>query len=165
MRRLGAWLTRLTAFRIGLFTGLAFAALHLLQLAGRADVPLLTRMEGALTDLRFLQRVQLGGSTPSGQVVVAAVDEAAIAKFGRFPWDRRVIAALIDKLDEQGVTAIGFDMSFSDEDLGAKFAGAKRFRKRFEDISLAAPQNRSAVDQFDQAESDLTGAASALSGL
>src|ERR1700694_3405777 len=89
MRRLGAWVTRLTAFRTGLFTGLAFAALRLLQLAGRADVPLLTRMEGALTDLRFLQRVQLGGSTPSGQVVVAAVDEAAIAKFGRFPWDRR----------------------------------------------------------------------------
>ena len=89
MRRLGAWVTRLTAFRIGLFTGLAFAALHLLQLAGRADVPLLTRMEGALTDLRFLQRVQLGGGTPSGQVVVAAVDEAAIAKFGRFPWKRR----------------------------------------------------------------------------
>jgi len=76
MRRLGAWVTRLTAFRIGLFTGLAFAALHLLQLAGRAEVPLLTRMEGALTDLRFLQRVQLGGSAPSGQVVVAAVDEA-----------------------------------------------------------------------------------------
>jgi len=25
-------------------------------------------------------------------VVVAAVDEAAIAKYGRFPWDRRVIA-------------------------------------------------------------------------
>ena len=107
MRRFGAWVTRLTAFRIGLFTGLAFAALHLLQLAGRAEVPLLTRMEGALTDLRFLQRVQLGGSAPSGQVVVAAVDEAAIAKDGRVPWDRRVIAALIDKLDASGVKAVG----------------------------------------------------------
>ena len=162
MRRLGAWLTRLTAFRIGLFTGLAFAALHLLQLAGRAEVPLLTRMEGALTDLRFLQRVQLGGRTPSGQVVVAAVDEAAIAKFGRFPWDRRVIAALIDKLDAAGVKAIGFDISFSDEDLGGQFAGAKRYRKRFEDVSLAAPKNRAAVERFDQAEADIAGAASAL---
>src|SRR6266404_6339583 len=152
MRRLGAWLTRLTAFRIGLFTGLAFAALHLLQLAGRAEVPLLTRMEGALTDLRFLQRVQLGGSAPSGQVVVAAVDEAAIAKYGRFPWDRRVIAALIDKLDAAGVKAIGFDISFSDEDLGGQFAGAKRYRKRFEDVSLAAPKNRAAVERFDEAQ-------------
>jgi adenylate cyclase len=162
VRRFAAWFTRLTAFRIGLFTGLAFAAIHTIQLAGRADVPLLTRMEGALTDLRFLQNVTLRGSEPSGQVVVAAVDEAAIAKFGRFPWDRRVIAALIDKLDGSGVKAIGFDISFSDEDLGGAFAGAKRYRKRFEDISLAAPKNRAAVQRFDEAEADVAGAASAL---
>jgi len=162
MRRLGAFITRVTAFRIGLFTGLFFAAIHVLELAGRADVPLLTRMEGALTDLRFLQRTQLKGGEPSGDVVVAAIDEAAIAKFGRFPWDRRVIAALIDKLDAAGAKAIGFDMSFSDEDLGGQFAGAKRYRKRFEDISLAAPRNRAAVERFDEAESAVAGAASAL---
>ncbi len=162
VRRLAAWLTRLTAFRIGLFTGLAFAAVHMIQLAGRGEVPLLTRMEGALTDLRFRQQVTLRGSEPSGQVVVAAVDEAAIAKFGRFPWDRRVIAALIDKLDASGAKAIGFDISFSDEDLGGAFAGAKRYRKRFEDISLAAPKNRAAVQRFDEAEADIAGAASAL---
>ncbi len=162
MRRLGAFITRVTAFRIGLFTGLFFAAIHVLELAGRADVPLLTRMEGALTDLRFLQRTQLKGGEPSGDVVVAAIDEAAIAKFGRFPWDRRVIASLIDKLDAAGAKAIGFDMSFSDEDLGGQFAGAKRYRKRFEDISLAAPRNRAAVERFDEAESAVAGAASAL---
>ena len=158
MRRLRAWFTRINAFRIGLFTGLAFAALHVLQLAGRTDVPVLTRMEGALADLRFLQRVKLLGSEHSGQVVLAAVDEAAIAKFGRFPWDRRVIAALIDKLDAAGAKAIGFDMSFSDEDLGGQFAGAKRYRKRFEDISLAAPRNRAAIEGFDEAESQIAGA-------
>src|SRR5437868_14629778 len=85
MRRLRAWFTRVTAFRIGLLTGLAFSAVHVLQLAGRMDVPLLTRLEGALIDLRFAQRVALRGSGHSGQVVVAAVDEAAIARFGRFP--------------------------------------------------------------------------------
>ena len=74
MRRIWGWFSRVTAFRIGLFTGLAFAAIHLLQLAGRTELPILTRMEGALTDLRFLQRVQLFGSRHSGQVVVAAVD-------------------------------------------------------------------------------------------
>jgi len=95
-------------------------------------------------------------------VVVAAVDEAAIAKFGRFPWDRRVIAALIDKLDAAGVKAIGFDISFSDEDLGGQFAGAKRYRKRFEDVSLAAPKNRAAVERFRRGEADIAGAASAL---
>ncbi|HTO98512.1 MAG TPA: adenylate/guanylate cyclase domain-containing protein [Myxococcales bacterium] len=162
MRRLRAFLTRVTAFRIGLLTGFLFAALHVLQLAGRTEVPLLTRLEGALTDLRFAQRAALRGTRHSGQVVVAAVDEAAIARFGRFPWDRRVIAALIEKLDGAGVKAIGFDMSFSDEDLGGKFAGAKRYRKRFEDVSLAAPRNRATVERFGEAESDIAGAASAL---
>jgi adenylate cyclase len=162
MRRLRAFLTRVTAFRIGLLTGFTFAALHVLQLAGRTEIPVLTRLEGALTDLRFAQRVALRGTEHSGQVVVAAVDEAAIARFGRFPWDRRVIAALIEKLDGAGVKAIGFDMSFSDEDLGGKFAGAKRYRKRFEDVSLAAPRNRAAVERFGEAESDIAGAGSAL---
>jgi len=162
VRRLAAWFTRLTAFRIGLFTGLAFAAAHVLQLAGRTELPVLTRFEGAFADLRFRQQTALRGSETSGAVVIAAVDEAAIAKFGRFPWDRRVIAALIDKLDASGVKAVGFDMSFSDEDLGGQFAGAKRYRKRFEDISLAAPKNLAAVQRFDEAEADIAGAASAL---
>ncbi len=167
MQRFWRWLKGVNAFRIGLFTGLFFAALQILQIAGRGrwEVPLLVKLEKALVDLRFKQRVDLNPLRTSDRIVIAAVDEAAIAKFGRFPWDRRVIASLIDKLNEQGVTGIGFDMSFSDEDLGAKFAGAKRFRRRFEDISLASPQNKSAVDHFDEAESDLAGAASALSGL
>src|SRR5437764_5991364 len=162
MQRFWRWIKRVTAFRIGLITGLVFAYIHVRQVAGRDDIPVLTRMEDALTDLRFVQRVKLRGSEHSHQVVVAAVDEAAIAKFGRWPWDRRVLASLIDKLDHAGALAIGFDMSFSDEDLGGKFAGAKRYRKRFEDISLAAPKNRAAVDHFDEAESDIAGASSAL---
>ena len=165
MLRFWRWLKHVNAFRIGLFTGLLFAALQIVDTAGRGEIPLLTKMEKALVDLRFKQRVDWKPPTTSGRIVVAAVDEAAIARFGRFPWDRRVMAGLIDKLDAQGATAIGFDMSFSDEDLGAKFAGAKRYRKRFEDISLASPQNRSAVEHFSEAESDLAGAASALSGL
>ncbi|TMA28257.1 MAG: adenylate/guanylate cyclase domain-containing protein [Deltaproteobacteria bacterium] len=165
MRRFLRWLKAVNAFRIGLATGLVFAAVHVLQIAGRAELPLLTRMEDALVDLRFKQRYQFHPLRTSGRVVVAAVDELAIAKYGRFPWDRRVDAALIDKLNAQGVSAIGFDISFSDEDLGGQFAGAKRYRKRFEDISLAAPRNQTAVERFSEADSDLAGAASALLAL
>jgi adenylate cyclase len=165
MFRFFRWLRQASAFRIGLATGLFFALVHVVQIAGRADIPLLTRMESALVDLRFKQRYQLNPLPTSGRVVIAAVDEPAIAKFGRFPWDRRVIAALIDKLNEQGAAAIGFDISYSDEDLGGQFAGAKRYRKRFEDISLAAQQNMAAVERFGEAESDIAGAQSALSAL
>jgi adenylate cyclase len=165
MLRFLRWLRAVNAFRIGLATGLLFALVHAVQVAGRADLPILTRLESALTDLRFKQRYQLHPLAPSGRVVIAAVDEPSIAKFGRFPWDRRVIASLIDKLNEQGASAIGFDISYSDEDLGGQFAGAKRYRKRFEDISLAGPRNLPAVERFNEAESDIAGAQSALSTL
>ncbi len=156
------WIKKLTAFRIGLATGLFFALMYVWQLAGRGEIPVLTKLEHALKDVQFHQR---GRVPTSGRVVVAAVDEAAIAKYGRFPWDRRVIAGLIEKLTEEGATVIGFDMSFSDQDLGAQFAGAKRFRRRFSDLSLAEGKGKGAVDRFSEAESDISGAASALDAL
>jgi len=162
MRRIVRWLKRLTAFRIGLATGLLFALLHLWEVGSRQGLPLAGRLEGALLDARFRQR---GQAPHSGRVVVAAVDEAAIAKFGRFPWDRRVLAQLVDRLDAEGAAAIAFDMSLSDEDLGAQFAGAKRFHKRFEEISLAAPGGSAAVDRFGNADANVAGAASALQAL
>ena len=168
MQRFLRWLQRINAFRIGLATGLLFALMHLITIGGRWDLPVLTRMENALTDLQFKQRVLLrapGTAPHSGALVIAAIDEPSIARFGRFPWDRRVIATLIDKLDAAGAKAIGFDISYSDEDLGGQFAGAKRYRKRFEDVSLAAPQNRVTVDRFGEAEADIAGAVSALSTL
>ena len=156
------WLKRINAFRIGLATGLFFAIVHVVQVGARREIPILTKLESAMIDLRFHQR---GRVDHPGRVVVAAVDENSIAKYGRFPWDRRVIASLVDKLVDDGAAAIGFDMSFSDEDLGGQFAGAKRFRTRFEAISLAAPRNKAAVDGFAEAEGDIKGAASALQGL
>src|SRR6516162_6220861 len=110
MRRLLRTVARITAFRIGLVTGLFFALLHVLQVAGRLDLPLLSRTESTLVDLRFKERVQLDPPRPSGKLLVAAIDEAAIARFGRWPWDRRVIASLVDKLDAEGAAAVAFDM-------------------------------------------------------
>src|SRR2546423_3829478 len=162
MRRMVRWVKRLTAFRIGLATGLVFALLHLGEVGTRQPLPILGHLESALIDARFRQR----GQVPhSGRVVIAAIDEAAIAKFGRFPWDRRVLARLVDRLDAEGAAAIAFDMSLSDEDLGAQFAGAKRFRKRFEEISLAAPASGAAVERFGNADANVAGAESALQAL
>ena len=162
MQRFLRWIKRLSAFRIGLVTGLFFAAGQLFMVSRRVDLPILTKFESALGDLKFKER---GFVDHGSEVVVAAADEAAIAKFGRVPWDRRVIASLVDKLTDEGAAVVAFDMSFSDEDLGGRFAGAKRFRTRFEEISLAAPNNKAAVDLFAEAETDVAGGRSALDGL
>ena len=162
MQRFLRWFKRLSAFRIGLATGLVFAFAQLILVVRRVDLPVLTKVESALQDLKFKQR---GLVDHSDSVVIAAEDEAAIAKFGRVPWDRRVIASLVDKLTAEGAAVVAFDMSFSDEDLSGSFAGAKRFRTRFEGISLAAPANRPAVELFSEAETDIAGGRSALEGL
>jgi adenylate cyclase len=162
MRRTLRWLTKVTAYRIALVVGLAFAAAHLWEIREHDELPLTGRLESNLKDLKFRTRGQL---PHSGRVVVAAVDEESIARFGRWPWDRRVLASMVDKLTAEGAAAIAFDMSFSDQDLGVKFAGAKRFRARFEDISLSVGKGRSAVDSVLRVDTDIAGAASALSGL
>ena len=144
MRGFFRWLTRVTPFRLGLGLGLCFVAIYAWEIATRKEIPILTKMEDSLEDVKFHQR---GAVAPGGRVVVAAVDEAAIAKFGRFPWDRRVLAELVDKLHDEGAAEIGFDMDFSDQDLGAQFAGAKRFRSRFADVSLAEGKGRAAVER------------------
>jgi adenylate cyclase len=162
MNRFSRWLTRVTAYRIALVIGLVFAGLHLWEIMARDELPLVGKLESALKDLKFRQR---GRQQHSGRVVVAAVDEASVARFGRWPWDRRVLASLVDKLTDEGAAAVAFDMSFSDQDLGGRFAGAKRFRSRFEDISLAVGKGRAAVDDFLRVDAAIEGAASALRGL
>ena len=162
MGRFSSFVTRVSAYRIALVIGLFFAAVHLWEVAARDELPLIGKLESGLKDLKFRHR---GRIEHSGRVVVAAIDEASVARFGRWPWDRRVIASLVDKLTSEGAAAVAFDMSFSDQDLGGRFAGAKRFRARFEDLSLAVGKGRAAVDGFLRVDTDIAGAASALSGL
>ncbi len=64
---------------------------------------------------------------PTGSVVIAAIDERSIARFGRWPWSRNLEAQLLEALGRYKVSVVGFDMVFSEpespvSDLG--FAGS-----------------------------------------
>lgn len=49
-------------------------------------------------------------------VRVVDIDEAALARFGQWPWPRHRLAELVDKLDALGAAAIVFDMAFAEPD-------------------------------------------------
>jgi EAL domain-containing protein (putative c-di-GMP-specific phosphodiesterase class I)/CHASE2 domain-containing sensor protein len=49
----------------------------------------------------------------SGSVVIAEIDEKSIAAIARWPWPRRVHAAIVDRLREAGARSIAFDVDFS----------------------------------------------------
>ena len=58
------------------------------------------------TDRLFLSR----DANPN--IVLIAIDDASLAKVGRWPWPRSVHANIIDKLSNAGVSAIAYDVNF-----------------------------------------------------
>src|SRR4051812_4445544 len=61
-------------------------------------------LEGKATDAQFRLR---GPLPPHPDVVVLAVDEKSVQKYGRWPWPRNVIADTLLKLHEAEVASVG----------------------------------------------------------
>jgi len=57
-----------------------------------------------------------GPLKPGPEVVIAAIDEKSIDELGRWPWPRKKLAQLVDKLVQHQVKVIGFDMVLSSPD-------------------------------------------------
>ena len=49
-------------------------------------------------------------------VVIIDIDEKSLGKFGQFPWSRSIFAKIIEKVNDAGPKAIGFDIFFSEKD-------------------------------------------------
>ena len=70
-------------------------------------------MEAKLYDVRFKLR---GTVKPPDTVVIAAIDEKSLAKLGRWPWGRDVMARLVEKLTLADVAVVAFDVIFPEAD-------------------------------------------------
>jgi len=92
-----------------------WALLALLLAAGAA----LTAHEQWLWRLdRVLYDAALSLARPGApsDVVIVAIDEASLATIGRWPWPRRIHAALIDRLTSDGAKAVGLDVILAEPD-------------------------------------------------
>ncbi len=49
-------------------------------------------------------------------VVIIDIDENSLGKFGQFPWNRKVFADILDRINESNPKAIGFDIFFTEKD-------------------------------------------------
>ena len=75
--------------------------------------PALHRLEMLFQDAHF----QVRGPLQAGpEIVIAAIDEKSIDELGRWPWSRKVMAQLVEKLTAHQVKVIAFDMVFSSPD-------------------------------------------------
>ena len=49
-------------------------------------------------------------------VIIVAIDEKSLEKYGQFPWPRTFLASLIDKIGKAGAIVIGIDILLPEED-------------------------------------------------
>ena len=96
-----------TGFKVG------FLIIILSLIIYGVGIPFFQIMELKAFDFHFLSR---GVIEPTGEVVIIAIDEKSIDKFGRWPWQRKRIAELIDKLNGYEAKVVAFDIVFSEPD-------------------------------------------------
>lgn len=62
-------------------------------------------------------RVRMSVKPMTAPIVVVAIDDASIAKLGRWPWPRAYIASMVNLLNTSGAKVIGLDIIYSEKDL------------------------------------------------
>ena len=76
-------------------------------------IPFLDLMELKTIDLRFASR---GKIQPSGDVVLAVIDEKSIDREGKWIWPRSKMVELVNRLSDAGARVIAFDIGFLEPD-------------------------------------------------
>ena len=74
--------------------------------------PLLTDLTSSVYD----RLLRTGTRPPGGEIVIVDVDERSLREIGQWPWDRSVMAQLVDRLRTMGARAIALDIIFSEPD-------------------------------------------------
>ncbi|HET6346590.1 MAG TPA: adenylate/guanylate cyclase domain-containing protein, partial [Myxococcota bacterium] len=116
-------------------------------------------------DMKFQRRPP--DDLPPPKVVVAAIDEKGVERYGLWPWSRAVIGQFITKATEGGAKVVGFDAVFSDEDKNSSYASIKRFVDGMKGVTATseAPELQKIVAAVLDAEVEHTRAVQALQEL
>ncbi len=96
-----------TKFLVYLLIGLVSSVIVLTVFFIKIDF--LNSLDLKLKDARFRLR---GSIEPDNRIFIVAIDSESIDRLGRWPWDRKIIAKLIEKLGN--VKAIALDIVFSE---------------------------------------------------
>ena len=87
-------------------------ALQLIHNARPQGIVPITRLENLLYDIRF--SVLLAKPEAPSPIVIVDIDETSIQQEGRWPWDRKKVATLVQNLEQYGAGLIGLDIIFSE---------------------------------------------------
>lgn len=100
---------------IKLIVSASIILLFVLEPIGHFNLPLFNRIENFAYDARLKYTAPY---TKDTNVVIVDIDEKSLAGIGQWPWDRDIIAKIIDNLFEHyKINAVGFDMMFAEADI------------------------------------------------
>ncbi|MEK7734551.1 MAG: CHASE2 domain-containing protein, partial [Pseudomonadota bacterium] len=101
--------------------GLALTTL--MVIAFYVGVPLMDQLELETYDMR-LRTLMQPPARPA--VTIVAIDEQSLNVHGRWPWSRKKIAELVDRLDRAGARVIALDIFFSEQENRELLAAIER---------------------------------------
>lgn len=112
----------ISRFGLRWLIGLALTAAAVAQALGylpQTVAERIWRMDLAVYDTRM----KLTPPQFDPRIAIVSIDEHSLAEVGRWPWNRDVIARMVDQLfDKYKVKALGFDVTFSEPDNTSGYA-------------------------------------------
>jgi PAS domain S-box-containing protein len=79
-----------------------------------------------------------GAASPPAEIVIVAIDEASVKRFGRFPWPRRLMARALEKLSDAHPKVIALNVLYSDPTNEDDDAALAKAVKRAGNVVVAA---------------------------
>ncbi len=128
------------------FVGAALSFVFFIAWWGRA--PLLESIERDAYDLG----VRASSRDPGNKVVVVAIDDKSIQNIGRWPWSRKVHAAMIDKLAAAGAKTIGSTVFYSEPEVPPGLDWIREFRSEAEKLAQSGVAVDALTKKFSEAE-------------
>lgn len=139
-------------FTFYLISALSLALFSYLQVI---DPPYLRdKLESKTYDLRLNLRNLVHKPNINPDIMLVLIDEKSLAEIGRWPWDRDVTAALVNKISAGKPRVLGIDIMLTEPQNRIKDGKLAAALKKAGNVVLATP--------FELAESDLEGAPPAL---
>ncbi len=59
-------------------------------------------------------------------IIIVVIDDASLGKYGRWPWNRKIVADLVTNIRDQGAAVIGLDLLFPEPDTGPQGANGDK---------------------------------------
>jgi len=118
----------------------AISAVFLIPVLTGASLSVVEGVERKTRDLRFRFR---GPISPSGEVVIVAIDDRSIKAVGRWPWPRFVMGELIHIIAAGGPKAIGIDLLFSEPETNPELGKVRELMSAYQGLGLLTDDMRS----------------------